>query len=53
MVGDDPVIRPMGAWNDPANPLNRRLEGIAWANITAEEALMRRPLHTEDRTTCV
>jgi hypothetical protein len=41
MVGGVPVIRPIKAWEDAFNPLNRHVERIAWANITAEEALMR------------
>jgi len=41
MVGVVPVIRPISAWDDPSNALNRQVEGIAWTDITAEEALVR------------
>jgi hypothetical protein len=40
MVGEVPVMRPMSAWADPSNPLNRHVEGTAWSEITAEEGLV-------------
>jgi hypothetical protein len=34
-------VRPVSAWSDEQDPLNQKIENIAWSDISAEEALVR------------
>lgn len=35
------VVRPTAAWSNPENPLNQRVESIAWRDLPTDEVLVR------------